>query len=46
MHDIPAQSLDDGDDPRGSVAPAWVIASTAGVCYLIAAGLAFRWWMG
>ncbi|HYH64764.1 MAG TPA: hypothetical protein VD866_08735 [Urbifossiella sp.] len=46
MLDFPAQPLDDGDDDRGSTAPAWVIAGAAGVCYLVVAGLAYRWWVG
>lgn len=48
MHDFPtAPALDDDEEePPGSTAPAWAIAGAAGVCYLVAAGLAFRWWLG
>jgi hypothetical protein len=46
MHDLHLQPLDDGDEPRGSAAPAWVIAGVAGVCHLVDAGLAYRWWVG
>ena len=48
MQDFPtAPALgEDGTEPTAPAWAAWTIAGVAGVCYLVAAGLAYQWWVG